>query len=333
MYTFVGKQIIQDKQLIGNNEPGMNSILVKLPNWMGDILFSYDLLYSLSRAFDRIGVCTSHQHSRLLQIFPIPGVHVIDYPDKSWPWLDAETATRIRTFHADWGLLLPNSVGSALVLRRAGVPRLAGYDTEYRGFLLEKSMHPPAHRLHQSEYYLALLKLFEAKAEVYPVEEPLRSRKASFVVIHPGASKMERAWNLERFVQLADALSGIGKQVMFVSGQELPAMPYPVAVRPSLFEFAGLLKECALFVGNDSGPLHLAQQCGAPVVGVYGPGDPVVTGPRAVTPSRVVYHGFPCSPCRQRFFRECDPAPTGKPLCIETISTQEVVRAALELLS
>lgn len=308
----------------------MSTILVKLPNWMGDILFSYDLLYSLSRSFERVAVCTSHQHSKILQIFPIPSMHIIDYADENWPTLDSETRARIRAFRADWGLLLPNSVGAALALRRAGVSRLAGYDTEFRGFLLEKSMPAPAHRLHQTEYYLDLLRMFDANPEYYPIE--VHTKKDSFVVIHPGASKVERAWNLDRFVQVADALTEMGKKVMFVSGEDLPAMPYPVAVKPSLFEFAGLLKECSLFIGNDSGPLHLAQQCGAAVVGVYGPGDPFVTGPRSITPSKVVYHGFPCSPCRQRFFSECDPAPTGKPFCIETISTREVLRAALELL-
>ncbi|HSP07701.1 MAG TPA: glycosyltransferase family 9 protein [Acidobacteriota bacterium] len=308
----------------------MNSILIKLPNWMGDILFSYDLIYSLCRSFEKTAVCTSHQHSRLLQIFPIPNVHVIDYPDGSWPRMDAETRARIQGFRPEWGLLLPNSVGSALALRRAGVRKLAGYDTEFRGFLLEKSLKPPEQRIHQTEYYLNLIRLFDCAVEKYPIET--RTKRGSFVIIHPGASKRERAWNLDRFVQVAEALTHIGKQVMFVSGEELPAFPYPAAIRPSLYEFAGLLKECALFIGNDSGPLHLAQQCGAPVVGIYGPGDPNVTGPRPATPSRVIYHSFPCSPCRQRFFRECDPAPTGKPFCIETIATQEVFRAALELL-
>lgn len=308
----------------------MSTILVKLPNWMGDILFSYDLLYSLSQSFDQMAVLTSRQHARLFEIFPVPGVHPIEYPDGAWPTLDVETRARIRSFRADWGLLLPNSVGSALALRRSGVSRLAGYDTEYRGFLLEKSMHPPIQRMHQTNYYLELLKLFELPERKYPVE--LHSKKPSFVVIHPGASKMQRAWNLDRFIQVADALLGMDKQVMFVSGEELPEMPYPAAIRPSLYELAGLLKECSVFIGNDSGPLHLAQQCGAPVVGVYGPGNPLVTGPRPITPSRTIYHAFPCSPCRQRYFRDCDPAPTGKPFCIETISTGEVIRAVLELM-
>lgn len=330
MYTFMGNVIIQNKPGIGNGLPSMSSIIVKLPNWMGDILFSYDLLFSLSSYFERIAVCTADQHTRLFKIFPLPNVHVIGYPDDTWPHLNEDTRDRIREFHADWGLLLPNSVGSAIALRRSGVKRLAGYDTEHRGFLLEKSIPTPFYRVHQSYYYLELLKLFDAPALYYPVE--VHAKKNSFVVIHPGASKMQRAWNLDRFVDLAGALSSMGKEVMFVSGHELREIHYPVAVRPSLFELAGLLKECSVFIGNDSGPLHLAQQCGAPVVGIYGPGDPLVTGPRPLTPSRVVYHGFPCSPCRQRFFKDCSPAVTGKPLCVETISSQEVLQATLDLI-
>src|SRR5919106_3080406 len=99
----------------------MPALFVKLPNWMGDILFSYDLLYSLSHHFDRLGLCTSIQHSELFSIFPIPNAEVIAYPPESWPHWDAETIHKIENFRADAGLVLPNSIGSALALRWAGV--------------------------------------------------------------------------------------------------------------------------------------------------------------------------------------------------------------------
>src|SRR3990172_520231 len=101
-----------------------SSILVKLPNWMGDVLFSYDLLYTLSQSFDRLGLATSTDHAELFSIFPLPRVEVIAYPASSWPYCDRNTINKIRQFDADLGLLLPNSIGSALLLRYAGVSRL-----------------------------------------------------------------------------------------------------------------------------------------------------------------------------------------------------------------
>jgi heptosyltransferase-2 len=304
----------------------MSSILIKLPNWMGDILFSYDLLFTLSMKFDRVALLTSPAHAELFGIFPIPRSTVIAH--ENWPNLDRDAVKEIERFQPDLGLLLTNSFGSALALSLAGVPRLFGYATEHRKFLLKEAIPAPGRRLHQVEYYLELLKLFGVRPVLYPLD--VKEVKDLVVVIHPGASKRERAWSPDRFLKLAESLKEKGAGVKFVTGE--PIHGVDAVVRPPLHELAHILRNSALFVGNDSGPLHLAQQCGSAVVGIYGPGDPLITGPRPITPSRVVYHGYPCSPCRQRFFTECSPAPSGKPYCIETISTAEVVKAAFDLL-
>jgi len=308
----------------------MSSLLVKLPNWMGDILFSYDLLYSLSSEFERIAVCTSINHRELFEIFPIPHTEVIAYPRENWPNLDRETIQKINDFGADETLILPNSFGSALIMRYAGASHLCGYATEHRSFLMHRSVPAPAFRIHQTEYYLRLLKLFDAGSSPYPL--PNHREKVERVVMHPGASKIERAWPLERFLKLAEKFRADGIEVVFVSGEKIATNGFQAVVNPRLSEFGELLKTASLFIGNDSGPLHFAQQCGAPVVGIYGPGNPITTGPRNVSPHRVVYHAFPCSPCSQRYFKECEPSENQKPFCIETITVDEVWRACSELI-
>lgn len=310
----------------------MNSIIVKLPNWIGDILFSFDLIYSLSRGFDRVGVSTSEAHAELFSLFHLPKVEVIPYKTSSWPFLNFEGIERIQSFGAQIGLLLTNSFGSVLPYRFAGLSNLAGYNTEHRGFLLELSMPIPQYRMHQSEYYLGLLDMFQMERFSWPLPPPEVSRE-NLVVIHPGASRRERAWHLERYCGVAERLNKRGHNILFVSGEKIGVSPFPLSVMPPFSELASLLRRSSLFIGNDSGPLHLAQQCGSPVVGIYGPGDPLVTGPRPITPFRIVDHRFPCSPCRQRYFRECNPSPAGKPYCIETIGEDEVLSAALALLA
>lgn len=312
-----------------NDRTLMSTLIIKLPNWLGDILFSMDLLYSLAPHFKKIGLCTSDQHASLFEIFPIPNSEVIEYKSDSWPYLERESILGISRFQADSGLLLPNSFGSALLFKYAGVKRIYGYNTEHRNFLLKRSLPKPAFTVHQTEYYLNLLKLFDIQAAEYP--QPRFSQRQPLLVIHPGSSKRERAWHLERFLNVADHFQKKGWEVGIVSGEPLPGCNFPVHVQPSMKDFADMLMKCSLFIGNDSGPLHLAQQCGAPVVGIYGPGDPLITGPRPISPARVIYHNFPCSPCRQKFFHECDPSPSYKPYCIETISSAEVIRAAEQL--
>jgi hypothetical protein len=62
----------------------MKSILVKLPNWIGDILFSYDLLFSLSQNVDRLVLLTSQEHSELFQIFPISNASPLECVMAIW---------------------------------------------------------------------------------------------------------------------------------------------------------------------------------------------------------------------------------------------------------
>ena len=95
----------------------------------------------------------------------------------------------------------------------------------------------------------------------------------------------------------------------------------------------GILERCHLFVGNDSGPMHVAAALGVPTVGIFGPGTPRRTRPTS-RGGRVVTVGgdYPCSPCRQDFFRECPPSPAGKPFCLEEIGVMDVELAAARLL-
>ncbi len=73
-----------------------------------------------------------------------------------------------------------------------------------------------------------------------------------------------------------------------------------VSVFPSddLLLSAVLLEKATLFVGSDSGPLHLAALLGTPVVGLFGPSTPALTAP-VVPHGAFLYDAVPCSPCAQ----------------------------------
>jgi heptosyltransferase-2 len=92
-----------------------------------------------------------------------------------------------------------------------------------------------------------------------------------------------------------------------------------------------VLRRGTIFVGNDSGIMHLAAAAGLPLVALFGPQSPVRFGPWGPN-TRLIYKQYPCSPCRQKFFRECEPSPRGKPACIESITVDEVFGACRALL-
>jgi heptosyltransferase-1 len=92
---------------------------------------------------------------------------------------------------------------------------------------------------------------------------------------------------------------------------------------PTVTDLAALFSACDLFIGSDSGPLHLASQSGLPVVQLLGPTDPIENQPWSGTPSRSVRVPVVCSPCR----RGCESAS-----CMRAIPPSRVATAAGELL-
>ena len=172
-----------------------------------------------------------------------------------------------------------------------------------------------------------------------------RRQPEHLVAIHAGGSKGPRAWPAGRFAELAARLFELKGLVPLVVGDagDLPAgteivraVPRALlaAGRTSVRQMGALIERCRLFVGSDSGPMHIAAALGVPTVGIFGPGMPEKTAPREAPGGfEAVSLRYPCSPCRQDFFHECDPAPSGKPYCLEEITVDRVASASLRLLS
>ena len=79
--------------------------------------------------------------------------------------------------------------------------------------------------------------------------------------------------------------------------------------------------------------MHLAAMVETPIVGIFGPGNPTTTGPFIAKERQInVTKHYPCSPCRQNFFKECNPSPHNKPYCIEDISVMDVEEAVQKMI-
>jgi lipopolysaccharide heptosyltransferase I len=117
----------------------------------------------------------------------------------------------------------------------------------------------------------------------------LASQKRPFVLLHPGAGWSEKCWGEERFAHLARGLireRQISPVVSWGPGDERRAerlrMLLPKKPPMPALDFAGLarvIREAALFVAGDTGPLHLADALGVRTLALYGPTDPARNGP------------------------------------------------------
>ncbi len=104
-----------------------------------------------------------------------------------------------------------------------------------------------------------------------------------YAVIHPYASAPDKTWPLDRFLEVAGHIEkSLGLTPVFIPGPGEPANifgSFKVIPNASIPELKGLMAGAHLFVGNDSGPAHIAAAYGVPCVVVFGPTDPAVWAP------------------------------------------------------
>jgi ADP-heptose:LPS heptosyltransferase len=117
-------------------------------------------------------------------------------------------------------------------------------------------------------------------------------------VLHPFAATAQKSWPGERFVEVAGRLRNNGLEPMIVAGpadDTAPFSQFQVLRNPPLSELKSLMSGAELFIGNDSGPAHIAAAFGIPVVVLFGPSDPVTWAPwrtesRVLTSSSSIGH-------------------------------------------
>ena len=168
-------------------------------------------------------------------------------------------------------------------------------------------------------------------------------RVCRLVAIHPGAGAAVKLWPAERWAAVGDALVERHGARVVVTGSAAEAdlaeavagamkvRPLVLAGRTSLMQLAALFGRCALVLGSDSGPLHLAVAAGAPTVHLFGPVDAVAFGPWGPAGRHVVVRPeYPAAPCHGRPCDRLDyPAAdlAGHP-CMALIPVDRVLAAA-----
>ena len=149
-----------------------------------------------------------------------------------------------------------------------------------------------------------------------------------FIAVSPVAFWETKLWEDEKFALLGDRIQmELGATVVLTGGNAEPlekirklmkTKALNLGGKTSLRELAALYKRAKIVVTTDSGPMHLAAAVGTPVVALFGPTDPVRTGPYGPG-HRVIRTGISCSPCLRKYCPH--------PRCMTEITVEEVFKA------
>jgi len=329
-------------------------ILVRGTNWIGDAVLTTPALMAIRKGFPqaKIALLVKPAIAELLHHHPAVDEIVLYRDPGPHAGLGGKLtlARLLRRGRYDLAILLQNAFEAAAITALASIPNRYGYATDGRSLLLTHRvpLTPKIRRKHQAHYYLELLRPLGIPVEPEPPTlrttpgedaeaiEHLRAfgvdPKKVLIGLNPGSIYgTAKRWLPERFAEVADRVAAEHGGVVLIFGgrgeEELGAaiagkMTAPAIVlsgRTTVRRLMALIKQCRLFITNDTGPMHIATAFGVPTVAIFGPTDPATTSPFG-SRHELVRHPVDCSPC---LLREC-------PIdhrCMQGISV-EMVRAA-----
>jgi lipopolysaccharide heptosyltransferase II len=322
------------------------NILVRLPNWLGDMVMSVAFVHSLQKLYPgaAISVIAKKGIDELLPFFPSTKHQFIfdkgEY--KGFGGLVRFGRKIKETERFDLFFCLPDSFSSALMGYATGAKKRIGYKKELRGLFLTDAYAKPQ-QLHRVEEYVALLELFtKQKAEKPRVVLRHSFEKKNHIAVNINSEASSRRLTVSKAVEELNVLRrsctnpivliGAPKEKDFVEevynkldnkkGIENLAGKTPLS---SLVEW---LASAQLMLTTDSGPAHLANALGTHTIVLFGAGNENNTAPYNSEKATVIrLSKLSCEPCLKN---EC--VRYKVPQCLQQLDTEMIVRKALNMI-
>jgi len=329
-------------------------ILVIKLRYVGDVILSTPVLSRLRGAWPkaRITMLVNRGTEGVLQGHP--DVDEVLVNERSFINSIRLVGT-LRSREFDAVIDLTDGDRSAILARATGAKVRIGYNSEarWRGWLYTTVILADRFKMHTVPYHLAVTdelgltgpllspSLIVGEGPVITAEKLIREigidPNQPFVCLHPGARWWFKSWPAERFAALADLIqqethtpalflgSNQDKAIVSQIAGSMRTVHRNLAGRTGLQELAGVLKRASLMISNDNGPMHMAAAMRVPIVGLFGPTDPLIWGPWGEG-HRTFYKGLDCRAC---FHPDCF---RGEQNCMKLISLEEVWEAVRERL-
>lgn len=335
------------------------NILVMRYRFIGDMVLTVPFLRNLRAAYpeSKIDMLIEPMSGRVLKGCPyvnsfidldVKTIHKYSEGEKKGKLAGyIELIKLLRKKKYDTVFVLKRSFSSAAIARLLGADERIGFDTDHRGLLLTKKVAYKDAAQHEVENFLDVLRaagipVHDTALELWSTEEEISKareylagggiKKSDFkVVIHPVASIPSKEWPLDNCLKFCKKmLRKYNAKLIFTGApddeikycaleKELGDSVINLCGKATLRECISIYREADLFVGVDSGPMHLAAAAGLPLVALFGPVSPVKWGPW--TDNGIVLQAdVDCRPCSPH---KCE---TNK--CMLKIDEDDIMQAA-----
>jgi len=343
--------------------PSWENVLLLQTSFLGDTVLTLPLIDEIKRQFPvkKLTLLCQPASRELLRDHPAIDEIIVDdkkKADRGYVGLRAE-ARALKAQNFTVALTPHKSLRSALMLYWADIPCRVGFRQSKGWFFFHRRVDRDASR-HDVERNLSILSAFGRRVEdcrreiELPVsatlQEAVNQKLSAFGVaeddlavgVCPGSVWPTKRWSSAGFAELIRMLSErLGCTILLFGGPEDARVVEEVQSRSGgyainlvnhigLRELPAAISRCALFITNDSGPMHVAVARKIPTVAIFCATTPELGFFPYTDKAIVVGKNLSCRPCGTHGGRRC---PLGHAHCIEKIQTQTVLEAAEKLLS
>jgi lipopolysaccharide heptosyltransferase I len=332
-----------------NKAPG--KILIIKPSSLGDVVHCLPFLYVLHECFPDAAIhwIVARGNEGVLEGNPrISKLWIIDKDS----WKDfgrlSNTLSEIKGIAAalrkekfDMVIDLQGLMRSGLMAMATGAPVRIGFSEAREGSHLFYTHKVRGGKgIHAVDRYLKVARALGCQVEEISFPLPLtgesekisriRNELGDYAVIVPGARWHTKQWPAEKFAALASEFglrslivgSAADRGPASIIGEASGGKAVSLAGETDIRELIDVIRGARYVITNDSGPMHIAAACGIPVIAIFGPTNPALTGPYGSN-HIIVQSPVDCSPCRKR---KCDDMK-----CMKGISVGQVMEAIVKI--
>jgi heptosyltransferase II len=318
-------------------------ILVRLPNWLGDLVMSTAFIRGLSAAYPDADIDVIIKKGIDGVVDFLPGIRKKwvftkeEFPGLKGAWAFGKMVKSIQ--QPDIFFCLPDSFSSAVMAKATDAKVRIGYGKELRSFLLTKTIVKDT-SIHRVDQYLALLSPAGIDTTIAPAVY-LQNRsepKKNSIIINVNSEADARRLPVPKAIAIIDKLrvSTEAEFILVGSPKELPHVTEVyeglanktnvtiMAGKTNLTQLIDLLGSSPVMLTTDSGPMHLANALGVHTVALEGASDERNTAPYNADKRTLIRSGLlPCEPCVKNVCK------FGVPSCLMNMQDNLIVDAVI----
>jgi lipopolysaccharide heptosyltransferase II len=315
-------------------------ILIRLPNWLGDVVMSTAFVGAIEQLYPDalVDVIIKKELGGIVSLIPgLNRVHLFSKLEHAGLAGVYRFGKTLQAEKYDLFFCLPDSLSSAVMGWATKAKKRVGFGKEGRAFLMTDTYKKPT-GFHRTDEYVSLLEQFTATKiaeRVVRLEAKTTESADNQIVLNFNSEAASRRMPLDKGRQLITALTNAFKNTRFVAVGSPKEKAYidellngaenaqveNYAGKTSLERLCELMASSKAVLTTDSGPAHLANSLGVPTIVLFGAGDEQNTAPYNKKGLKVIRAGkLACEPCVRNTCKLY-----GIPKCMQSIDEIEII--------